>query len=229
MEDALASLEGLKHMSTRIGEGLVTMTIEFGIGRNLSDALIDVKDAVDKTRRDLPQDLEEPTVSKVTVTPGGSLVTYAVTSTGMSDEELSWFIDDTVARAVVSVQGVGQFARVGGGTRQVQVQVDPARLDALGITAADVSRALRRAQQEASGGRGQLGGGEQGLRTIATVRQASDLAALPIALADARGGGHVRLEPGRRHSRHGGRPYPGGIARRPPRRRLHRAPDQRVR
>ncbi|MFO1468502.1 MAG: efflux RND transporter permease subunit [Steroidobacteraceae bacterium] len=194
VEDALASLEGLKHMSTRIGEGLVTMTIEFRIGRNLSDALIDVKDAVDKTRRDLPQDLEEPTVSKVTVGPGGALVTYAVTSTGMSDEELSWFIDDTVARAVVSVQGVGQFARVGGGTRQVQVQVDPARLDALGITAADVSRALRRAQQEASGGRGQLGGGEQGLRTIATVRQASDLAALPIALADARGGGHVRLD-----------------------------------
>jgi len=194
VEDSLATLEGLKHITTTIGEGLVTMTVEFRIGKNLSDALIDVKDAIDKTRRDLPTDLEEPTVSKVSIGPGGPLLTYAVTSTDLDDEALSWFVDDTVARAVVAVPGVGEFARVGGGTRQIQVQVDPVRLTALGITASDVSRALKRAQQEASGGRGQVAGGEQGLRTVATVRQASDLAALPIALADERGGGYVRLD-----------------------------------
>lgn len=191
VEDSLASLEGLKHLSTRIGEGQVTITVEFRIGRNLSDALIDVKDAIDKTRRDLPSDLEEPTVSKLTIGPGGPILIYAVTSSRMNEEALSWFIDDTVSRTVVAVPGVGQFSRVGGGTRQVQVNVEPARLDALGITASDVSHALKRAQQEASGGRGQVGGGEQGLRTIATVRQAADLAALPIALPS---GGYVRLD-----------------------------------
>jgi hydrophobe/amphiphile efflux-1 (HAE1) family protein len=194
VEDSLATLEGLKHINTRIGEGQVTLTIEFRIGKNLSDALIDVKDAVDRTRRDLPSDIEEPTVSKLNLGPGAPLLTYAVTSPQMDEEGLSWFIDDTVSRAVVAVPGVGQFSRAGGGTRQIQVRVDPARLAALGITAADVSRALKRAQQEASGGRGQLGGGEQGLRTIATVGQAADLAALPIALADGRGGGYVRLD-----------------------------------
>ena len=191
VEDSLASLQGLKHISTRIGEGQVTLTVEFRIGRNLSDALIDVKDAVDKTRRDLPSDLEEPTVSKVTLGPGGSMLTYAVTSSTMNEEALSWFVDDTISRAIVAVPGVGEFSRVGGGTRQVQVLVDPPRMDALGITASDVSRALKRVQQEASGGRGQIGGGEQGLRTIATVKQAADLAALPIALS---AGGYVRLD-----------------------------------
>lgn len=193
VEDSLATLEGLKHITTRIGEGLVSMTVEFRIGKNLSDALIDVKDAIDKTRRYLPTDLEEPTVSKISVGPGGALLTYAVTSTTLDDEQLSWFVDDTVARAVLATPGVGEFARVGGGTRQIQVQVDPVRLNALGITASDVSRALKRAQQEASGGRGQLAGGEQGMRTIATVRQASDLASLPIALSADRGG-YVRLD-----------------------------------
>jgi multidrug efflux pump subunit AcrB len=191
VEDSLATLESLKHISTQIREGQVTMTVQFQVGRSLSDALIDVKDAVDKTRRDLPADLEEPTVNKLTAGPGGPTVTYAVTSSTMDEEALSWFVDDTVARAVIAVPGVGQFLRAGGGTRQIQVQVDPVRLASLGITAADVSHALKRVQQQASGGRGQLGGGEQGLRTIATVARAQDLSALPIALADGRS---VRLD-----------------------------------
>jgi multidrug efflux pump subunit AcrB len=182
VEDNLATLSGLKHIRTAITEGQVRITVEFQLGRDLSDALIDVKDAIDKVRNDLPADMEQPQVSKVTISPGGAMATYAVTSSQLDEEALSWFIDDTIARTLLAVPGVGQFTRVGGGQREVQVQVDPARLNALGITAADVSRALKRVQQEASGGRGQLGGAEQGLRTIATVQQASDLGALPVAI-----------------------------------------------
>jgi multidrug efflux pump subunit AcrB len=191
VEDSLASIEGLKHIRTQVSEGLVSMTVEFRIGRNLSDALIDVRDAVDKTRRDLPADLEPPIVNKLVLGPGGPIVSYAVTSDSMDEERLSWFIDDTVSRALVAVPGVGEFSRLGGVTREIQVQVDPARLNSLGISAADVSRALKHVQQEASGGRGQVGGEEQGLRTLATVRRAADLEALPVALADGR---PVRLD-----------------------------------
>ena len=186
VEDSMASLQDLKHIRTQIVEGQATIMVEFQIGRNLADALLDVRNAVDRTRRDLPSDLEEPLVSKQTVSPGGAFVAYAVTDPGMDEAALSWFIDDTIARAVVAVPGVGEFSRIGGGTREVQVRVDPVRLNALGLTAVDVSTALKRVQQEASGGRGQVGGGEQGLRTLATVRQASDLEALPITVADGR-------------------------------------------
>jgi multidrug efflux pump subunit AcrB len=191
VEDSMAFLEGLKHLHTQISEGQVVVSAQFRIGRNLSDALIDVRDAVDKTRRDLPTNLEPPIVSRLTLSPGGTFVAYAITSTSMDEEALSWFIDDTISRAIVAVPGVGEFSRVGGGAREIQVQVDPVRLNALGLTAVEVSAALKRVEQEASGGRGQVGGEEQGLRTLATVRRAADLEKLPVAFA---GGRWLRLD-----------------------------------
>ena len=82
------------------------------------------------------------------------------------------------------------FRSVGGATREVRVELDPARLQALNATAADISRQLRQVQQEASGGRTDVGGGEQSVRTIATVQTAEELGRLDIALSDGR---HVRL------------------------------------
>jgi len=191
VEDSFATLTGLKHVYTTITDGSVFLVVEFVLERNLSDALIDVKDAIDRVRNNLPTDLEEPRISKINVGPGGPTLTYAVSSSTKTEEALSWFVDDIVAKAMLGVRGVGEFSRVGGVQREVQILVDPARLAALGVTAADVSRALKRVQQEASGGRGQLGGADQGVRTIATVQRAADLEALPIALANGRS---VRLD-----------------------------------
>jgi multidrug efflux pump subunit AcrB len=191
VEDKLATLRNLKNISTSISEGDVSITTQFAIGTPLGDALLDVKDAVDSVRNDLPTDIEPPLVSKITVGPGGPSLTYAVTHQTMDEEALSWFTDDTIARAVLAAPGVGRFTRVGGVQREVQVIIEPQKLAALGVTVADVSRALKRVQQDASGGRGQIGGSEQGVRTIATVKQASELQALPIALADGR---YIRLD-----------------------------------
>lgn len=191
VEDSLATLTGLKHVYTTITDSTVFLMVEFVLERNLSDALIDVKDAIDRVRNNLPTDLQEPQISKINVGPGGPTLTYAISSSTKTEEALSWFVDDIVAKAMLGVRGVGEFSRVGGVQREVQILVDPARLASLGVTAADVSRALKRVQQEASGGRGQLGGTDQGVRTIATVQRAADLEALPIALANGRS---VRLD-----------------------------------
>ena len=74
---------------------------------------------------------------------------------------------------MLAVRGVGAVTRVGGVTREVRVELDPARLLALNATAADISRQLRQMQQEASGGRADLGGAEQSVRTLATVQSAA--------------------------------------------------------
>jgi multidrug efflux pump subunit AcrB len=190
VEDSIASLSGLKHQRTSITDGQVQIAVEFVLEKDLSDALIETKDAVDRVRADLPVDVQEPTVSAVNIA-GEALMTFAIATPRMDEEALSWFVDDTVAKTLLSVPGVGKFARVGGVQREVRIEVDPMRLAALGVTAAHVSQALRNAQQEASGGRGQLGSAEQSVRTIATVRQASDLEALPIALGNGRS---VRLD-----------------------------------
>jgi hydrophobe/amphiphile efflux-1 (HAE1) family protein len=190
VEDSLATLSGLKHLYTTITDGQVAISVQFELEKNLSDALIETKNAVDRVRSDLPTDLQQPTVSSVT-SAGDAILVYSTASTRMNEEALSWYVDDTLAKTILGVPGVARFERVGGVQREVRIEVDPMRLNALGVTAADVSRALRLVQQESSGGRGQLGLAEQSVRTVATVRQAGDLAAFPIALANGR---EVRLD-----------------------------------
>ena len=190
VEDSLATLSGLHHLRTTITDGSVSIAVEFVLEKKLSDALIETKNAVDRVRSDLPSDMQEPTVSSVTV-GGAPIQTYAVSAPQMDEEALSWFVDDTMARTVLAVPGVGRFDRIGGVSREVRIEVDPVRLAALGITATDVSRALQQVEQDSSGGRGQLGAGEQSIRTIATVKQASELAALPIVLTSGR---NIRLD-----------------------------------
>jgi len=190
VENSLATLDGLHHIRTSITDGQVSIAVEFVLEKKLSDALIQTKNAVDQVRSTLPSDMLEPTVSAVTTT-GQSILDYAASQPRMSEEALSWYVDNTIAKMVLSVPGVGRFDRVGGVQREVRVEVDPVKLAALGITATDVSLALWAGEQESSGGRGQLGAGEQSIRTIATVRQASELAALPITLASGR---NIRLD-----------------------------------
>ena len=190
VEDSLATLSGLKHLRTTVTDGRVSIAVEFVLEKKLSDALIETKDAVDRVRSDLPSDMQQPTVSSVTIF-GAPIQTYSVAWPQLDEEALSWFVDDTMARTVLAVPGVGSFERIGGVNREVRIDVDPVRLAALSITPADVSRALQQVQQESSGGRGQLGEREQSIRTIATVKQASELAALPITLSSGRS---IRLD-----------------------------------
>lgn len=190
VEDALATVSGLKHLRTSITDGQVQITAEFVLEKSLQDALVDAKNAVDSVRSQLPTDLQQPIVSAVTV-GGDAVLVYAVAAADMSEESLSWFIDDTVGKAILTVPGVGRIDRVGGLTRQVRVAVDPVRMAAQGVTAVDISQALRNMQQESSGGRGQFGQEEQSARVIATVRQASELAAFPVTLPNGR---NLRLD-----------------------------------
>lgn len=190
VEDSIATVSGIKHISTSITDGAVAITIQFVLEKPLSDALIETKDAVDHVRADLPTDVLPPTVSAVRV-GGQPLMTFTISSTKMDEEALSWFVDDTVSKTLLAQPGVGKFDRVGGVNREIRIDVDPARLAALGATAADVSRALKQVQRESSGGRAQLGALEQSVRTIGTVARASDLDALPVTLANNR---NLRLD-----------------------------------
>jgi multidrug efflux pump subunit AcrB len=131
---------------------------------------------------------------------------------GMDDEALSWFVDNDVTRRLLAVRGVGGVSRVGGVTREVRVAIDPMRLQALGITAADVSRQLRQMQTESAGGRLDLGGGEQPVRTLATVQTAQQLGRIRLALGNGRS---ARLDEAcQRHRHHGRTPF-GRVSERP--------------
>jgi multidrug efflux pump subunit AcrB len=190
LENSLANTQGLKHLYTKILDGTVIITAEFRLEKNTQEAVDDVRAAVTRVRADLPRDLRDPAVAKVELS-GLPILTYTISSPRMTEEELSWFVDNTVTKSLLAVRGVGAVGRVGGVTRQIGVELDPARLLALNATAADVSQQLRDIQQEASGGRADIGGSEQSVRTIATVATAEQLARMSIHLPDGRS---VRLD-----------------------------------
>jgi multidrug efflux pump subunit AcrB len=185
LENSVATLQGIKHIYTKVQDGTAIVTVEFRLEKPTQEAVDDVRDAVSRIRADLPGDLKDPVISKVNLS-GAPILTYTVASSRMDDEALSWFVDNTVTKSILSVRGVGAVSRVGGATREIRVELDPARLLALRATAADVSRQLRQIQQEASGGRSDVGGIEQSVRTIATVQTAEELGAMEITLTDGR-------------------------------------------
>ena len=190
IENSIATLQGVKHIYTKVQDGAATVTVEFRLEKPTQEAVDDVRDAVSRVRSDLPGDLKDPVISKVNLS-GAPILTYTVASDRMDDEALSWFVDNNVTKAMLSVRGVGAVARVGGVTREVRVELDAAKLLALNATAADISRQLRQVQQEASGGRADVGGAEQSVRTIATVQSAEELARMEVWLGDGR---RIRLD-----------------------------------
>ena len=190
IENAVASLTGVKNIYTKVQDGTAIVTVEFRLEKATQEALDDVRSAVSRVRADLPADLRDPVITKLDLA-GAPILTYTVASSRMDDEALSWFVDNDVTKAMLAVRGVGAVNRVGGVTREVRVELDPSKLLALGISAADVSRQLRAVQTDAPGGRADVGGIEQSVRTIATVQSAEELSRLQLAMPDGR---RVRLD-----------------------------------
>ena len=139
-------------------DGGVILTAEFRLEKPTQEAVDDVRSAVQSVRADLPADLRDPIVGKINLS-GSPILAYTVRSKAMDEEELSWFVDNTLARRLLGVKGVGSVVRVGGVNRQVEVALDPLKLQSLGASAADISRQLRQVQTESAGGRADLGGG----------------------------------------------------------------------
>ena len=185
IEDSVASLAGIDKIVSAISEGSSVTRVEFELGRNINEALDEVRDAVSRVRSDLPTDVEEPVIARLNLI-GGTLLAYAVESDRLAPDELSWFVDDVVTKALFGVSGVGQVSRTGGVDREVLVALRPDALQAFGVTAGAVSQQLARLQLERPGGRTTAGGAEQSVRTVSTVRTAAELEDYPIYLPDGR-------------------------------------------
>ncbi|MDM5178124.1 efflux RND transporter permease subunit [Massilia sp. DJPM01] len=196
IEDSVATLQGVKNVYTKVLDGVATVTVEFILEKNISEGVNDVRDAVARVKADLPAEMRDPTVTKAS-TAGRVILTFTASAAPgkggvpLDDQELSWFVDNSVAKRLLNVPGVGAVKRVGGVFREIRVELDDARMAALQVAAVDVSRQLRSVQREAPGGRGDVSGAEQSVRTIATVQTADQLAAMDIPLPDGR---RVRLD-----------------------------------
>jgi multidrug efflux pump subunit AcrB len=185
LENAIAPLQGLKNIYTKVQDGGVTVTAEFRLEKPTQEALDDVRSAVQGVRADLPSDVRDPLVRKIDLA-GAPILAFAVRVPSLDDEGLSWFVDHDITRRLLSIKGVGAISRVGGVTREVEVALEPLKLQALGTSAAEVSRQLRLVQLDAGGGRTDLAGSEQPLRLLASVKSVAELAQLQLSLSDGR-------------------------------------------
>jgi hydrophobe/amphiphile efflux-1 (HAE1) family protein len=190
IEDSVAAITGVKNIVSTISDGNSQTVIEFRLEVPTDRALEDVKDAVAKVRTDLPSGIDEPIIQRIDV-EGQSIQTYAVAAPAMTLEELSWYVDDVVKRRLQGLAGVGRVSRYGGVDREIRVDLDPSKLQALGVTAADVNRGLSSSNVDLGAGRGEVGGKEQAIRTLGGARTIEDLRATRISLP---GGRQIRLE-----------------------------------
>jgi hydrophobe/amphiphile efflux-1 (HAE1) family protein len=181
IEGSVAGVGNIHNITSLAMEGVSSTWIEFQIGTPIDRAVADVRDAVAKVRSNLPQGIQEPIVQRVDV-DGGPIAYYAVATTSETQEQLSWFVDNTVTKRLLALQGVAQVFRGGGVNREIRVELDPARMQALGITAVDVNQQLRTLNLDSPGGRAQLGGGEQSIRVLGGAHTALALADTQIAL-----------------------------------------------
>jgi HAE1 family hydrophobic/amphiphilic exporter-1 len=185
IEDAVSGLGDVKHITSIVVDGASTTVIEFAFGTNIDRATNDTRDKVSQIRSDLPAGIREPVVTRVEAT-GGAILTYTIAAPRMAEEELSWFVEDTVAKSLLSVSGVAQVNRVGGVQREIRVALKPDRLLALGITAGQVNEQLRALNVNLPGGRGNLGEGEQAIRTLGSAPSVEALRERPIILPGGR-------------------------------------------
>jgi multidrug efflux pump subunit AcrB len=190
VEDSVAGLSGVRHTQSSVNEGASTTVITFQLDTDLEKDTNDVRNAVAGIRGNLPNDIQDPIVSRVENAQGQALLSYIIRADNMDPEQLSWYVDNDIAKKVHAVKGVSSINRDGGVDREIRVELDPGKLAALGVTAADISSQLRSFNVNMPGGTFNTGDSQQNIRTMGNADSVAALADKRITLSN---GTSVRL------------------------------------
>ena len=185
IEDAVSGITGVKNVRSTVTDGVSTTLVEYRMEVPTDKAVQDTKDAVDRIQGDLPGAVEAPVVTRIDV-EGQAIMSFAVSAPNLTIEEMSWFVDDVIKRALQGRPGVGKVDRFGGANREIRVELDPVKLDSFGISASSVNAQLRLTNTNLGAGRTEIGAGEQAIRTLGDSATVAKLAATTIALPSGR-------------------------------------------
>src|SRR5215213_9149256 len=185
IEAAVRGINGVDEIGSTVGEGYSQTFVQFVIGTPVDRGVNDVRDAIANIRSDLPEGILEPRVTRVDIA-GGPLGIFSAETSDMSLEQLSWYVDNTVAKRLLSVEGMSEVRRSGGVSREIRIILDPAKMQANGITASQVNAQLRQVNINAAGGRAEIAGSEQSVRVLGNAASAYALGETQIALPGGR-------------------------------------------
>src|SRR5918993_39198 len=185
VESSVRTLPGVRSISSTANEGSSTTVVEFEIGTDVNQSVNEVKNAIDQIRGELPDGILEPFIEKET-TSSQPIAYFAVAAPDVTIEQLSWFVDDTVAKRLLAIDGMAKVERNGGVDREIRVILDPARMQSLGVTASQVNQALRQLNVNAAGGRAEIAGSRQSVRVLGNALNAYELSQTQIQLSGGR-------------------------------------------
>jgi hydrophobe/amphiphile efflux-1 (HAE1) family protein len=183
VEDAVAGLGNIDQITSEVQDEQSVTHIEFNLGIDVDRATNDVRNAIAQIRSFLPQDIDEPIINRLEFTES-SIMTYVVAAKTRSVEDLSYLVDQTISPALLNVEGVAQVERWGGVDREVQIELDPNRLLALGLTVNQVNDQIRAFNVNLPSGRTALSGGEQSVRSLGSADSIPALQRYRINLPD---------------------------------------------
>ena len=185
VEAAIRSVNGIDEINSGVREGSSSTFVQFAIGTPIDRGVNDVRDAIANIRSNLPDGILEPQIQRVDIS-GDPIGFFSVETTDMTLEQLSWYVDNTVSKRLLSVGGLAAVNRRGGVSREIRVILDPEKLQAQGITASQVNQQLRAVNTNAAGGRAEIAGAEQSVRVLGNARNAFDLSQSDISTGNGR-------------------------------------------
>ncbi len=210
IEAAVNTVSGIDELRSTSTEGRSRVTISFDLSKNADIAAQEVRAKVDPVMRDLPETADPPVVQKQD--PDSFPILMFSVSAPMPVVELTTFIEQNVQKRLESVNGVGEVLLFGARRREIQVQIDPDRLNAYGLSTTDVAAALRSQNLELPGGRLEQGNRELSVRTVGRLRNPDAFNDLVVA---TRGNSPIRIRDIGRVADTGADPDVGLDARRP--------------
>src|SRR3954451_19340997 len=185
VESAIRGVNGVDEINSTVGEGYSSTFVSFQEGTPPDRAVNDVRNAISQIRGTLPEGILEPQITRIDA--DGEPISYVgAQTTDMTLEQLSWYIDNTVAKRLLGIPGIAAVQRVGGVDRTIRVILDPAALQSQGITAAQVNQQLRQSNMNGAGGRTEIAGSEQSVRVLGNAQDAYQLSQTQISLPGGR-------------------------------------------
>ena len=183
IERAVSRVPGVKSVSSVSREGASQVQLRFLWGTDMDYATLNVRERLDNVRYDLPERAERPTILRSDPT-SEPVMTLAVTSESADLWELKELSENVFKRRLEQIDGVAQAAVAGGLEREIHVEVDPNRLEALGVTLDEVSRALDAANYSAPGGTIRRGRYRYSLRALGEFQAVGEIGETVVGRGD---------------------------------------------
>ncbi|MCM3879001.1 MAG: efflux RND transporter permease subunit [Vicinamibacterales bacterium] len=179
IEEAVNTVEGVRHIESTSQEGLSTIVVNFNIGVPTLNASQDIRGKVAAIRGELPREIDEPIILRID--PAAMpIVSVAIDAPALTPRAVSDIADKIIKRRLENVPGVGAVNLVGEAKREVQVVVDRTRLESYNLSLAQVVDALRTQNVDAPVGTADRGATEAMVRVAARGTSAAQIAEIPL-------------------------------------------------